>query len=74
MRAPRLLACSSSSRITMPDPSASTNPSRFLSNGRDAAGGLSFRVLRDLAAQNEASPMGVTAASEPPVTWTSLRP
>src|SRR5438874_196906 len=36
MCAPRRLACPSSSRTSMPDPSPSTKPSRRASNGRDA--------------------------------------
>src|SRR5215467_407083 len=43
MVAPRALACSSSSRMTMPPPSPMTKPSRVASKGRDAVSGESFR-------------------------------
>ncbi len=58
----------------MPAPSARTKPSRSRSKGLDALAGSSFRVLRDRAAQNEPNPMGVQAASDPPVMMMSLRP
>src|SRR5438105_3945498 len=50
MRAPRFFACSSSSTTRMPEPSPATNPSRSLSNGREAFSGASLRSLRARAA------------------------
>src|SRR3989338_7779518 len=43
MFAPRLIACSYSSRINAPPPSPSTKPSRSRSNGREAVSGESLR-------------------------------
>src|SRR4051794_21750227 len=52
-----------------------TKPSRSLSQGRDAAGGLSLKwVDRAREAQNPAMPISHTAASAPPATITSASP
>ena len=55
----------------MPAPSLRTKPSRSLSNGRLAAGGSSLRIDRARAEMKPPRPIGVMAASEPPVTMTS---
>src|SRR5437899_579582 len=67
----RVRPCSSSSTTKTPAPSLRTKPSRSLSNGRLAAGGLSFLVERARAEQKPPSPIGVMAASLPPVSITS---
>src|SRR2546423_2527748 len=74
MRAPRARACSAVSRTTTPDPSPSTNPSRALSNGRDAASGSSLRVDIARIAANPAIGSGWMTASVPPATTMSARP
>src|SRR5262245_56734759 len=51
----------------MPAPSARTKPSRSLSNGRLAFSGESFRSETARAEMNPPKPIGVMAASEPPV-------
>ena len=58
----------------MPAPSPSTNPSRPLSNGREARSGSSLRV--DMARITAKAPMlrAMMAASDPPATTTSARP
>ena len=56
---------------TTPDPSARTNPSRSRSNGRLAVSGESFRVDSAFIRAKPDSPIGVMAASLPPVTITS---
>jgi hypothetical protein len=58
----------------MPLPSAITNPSRSLSNGRLAASGSSLRVVMARAAQKPAIASGVIAASEPPAIIASASP
>ena len=58
----------------MPAPSPMTNPSRSLSNGREAFSGSSLRVESALAEQKPAMPSGVMAASLPPVRITSAAP
>src|SRR3954453_53415 len=73
-RAPRAAAWSARSRMIAPAPSPRTNPSRFLSQGRDARSGSSLRV--DMA-RIEAKPAigsGWMTASVPPATTTSARP
>src|SRR6185437_9052666 len=69
MRAPRLLACSYSSRTTAPAPSLSTKPSRSRSYGRDARCGASLNPV-DSARQaaKPASEMRLTGDSVPPAT------
>ena len=74
MRAPRFLACSSSSRITTAEPSDSTKPSRSLSNGREARVGSSLRVESAFIDANAERVSGVIAASAPPATMTSQSP
>src|SRR5574344_1819424 len=51
-----------------------TNPSRPLSHGRDAAAGLSFRVLNAFIAENPASAIRLTAPSVPPQIIISASP
>ena len=59
----------------MPAPSPITNPSRSLSHGREAAGGLSLKAVDSArAAANPATPMRHIAASVPPATMTSASP
>src|SRR4051794_25154170 len=73
-RAPRAAAWSARSRMIAPAPSPRTNPSRFLSQGRDARSGSSLRV--DMA-RIEAKPAigsGCTTASVLPAITTSARP
>src|SRR5258708_7812909 len=53
MRARRRRACSNSSRTSKPAPSPATNPSRSLSNGREA---FSRASLRSLSARAEGKP------------------
>src|SRR5207248_11303673 len=55
----------------VPAPLLGAQPSRSLSNGRLAACGLSLRSDRARAEQKPPRPIGVMAASEPPVTITS---
>ena len=58
----------------MAPPSASTKPSRSLSNGRLAVSGESFLVERALMLENAATVSPVMDASAPPVTIASARP
>eukprot|EP00978_Attheya_sp_CCMP212_P013146 scaffold32918_cov55-Attheya_sp.AAC.4 len=52
-----------------------TNPSRFLSNGRDANVGQSLKdVLRARSREKPAMLMGSMQASEPPASMTSADP
>ena len=74
MRAPRLRACSSSSRMTMAPPSPITKPSRVASNGRDAVSGDSLRSESAFMFAKPPIAIGVTVASEPPVMITSASP
>ncbi len=72
--APRRAACSADSSTTMPAPSPSTNPSRPLSNGRDARSGSSLRVDSARIAAKAAMFSWMIAASVPPASTTSARP
>src|SRR4030066_1077936 len=74
MFAPRFFANPSSSRMSIAAPSPMTNPSRSLSNGRDALAGSPLRVERAFIAQNPPSPMGVMVASDPPAITASQTP
>src|SRR5215470_19021538 len=58
----------------MPAPSPMTKPSRSASNGREALSGLSLRVDNARIAANPPTPIGVTAASDPPQIMTSASP
>ena len=58
----------------MPAPSPMTNPSRSLSNGREAFSGSSLRKLIARIEVKPAIPTGTTQASLPPVTMTSASP
>ena len=58
----------------MPAPSPATNPSRSLSNGRDAFSGASLRSLSARAAVNPEMPSSVMVASAPPVITMSASP
>ena len=64
----------SSSRIRIPAPSPTTNPSRSASNGRDALRGSSLRVESARIAANPPIPIGVMEASDPPQIMTSASP
>ncbi len=57
-----------------PAPSAITNPSRAVSNGRDARAGSSLRVLIAPMRANADTVSGVTGASVAPATTTSALP
>ena len=72
--APRAAANSARSRIMMPAPSPSTNPSRSASNGRDARSGSSLRCDSVRACTNPATVMPVMQASAPPAITTSASP
>ena len=74
MRAPRSLACSSSSSTRHALPSAITKPSRLALKGRLAFWGSSLRVLRACMALNPPTPLGTMAASAPPLTIMSALP
>src|ERR1041384_2951664 len=63
MRAPRRLACSSSSSTITPAPSPMTNPSRSTSNGREERCGSSLRVLMAFMAQKPPMPREATVTS-----------
>ena len=71
--APLFLACSYSSRISIPAPSPITNPPLSASNGIEALAG-SVAVLNAFMAENPPIPNGVMLASEPPHTHISLYP
>src|SRR5262249_15766530 len=71
MRAPRLLACSSSSRTTMPEPSPSTKPSRVRSNGLDAFCGASLRVESAVSRLKPVTPNGWIMLCAPPASLRS---
>src|SRR6267143_1210110 len=62
----RFCACSSDSRITIPAPSPTTNPSRPASHGRLARAGSSFRVESAFIEAKPPTPIGVIVASVPP--------
>src|SRR5205814_10201407 len=70
----RRVACSSDSRIKMPHPSPTTNPSRSRSKGRLAVAGSSLRVERARIAANPPTPIGVIVASVPPQIIISAAP
>ena len=72
--APRVRACSRSSRITAPAPSPITKPSRPRSNGREAAAGLSLRVERARIAAKPPTSASVMPASDEPAIITSASP
>src|SRR5829696_5739895 len=72
--APRAAACSAVSSTMMPAPSPRTNPSRPLSNGRDARSGPSLRVDSARICAKPAIGSWCTTASVPPATTTSARP
>mmetsp|Transcript_47249 Transcript_47249/g.94714 ORF Transcript_47249/g.94714 Transcript_47249/m.94714 type:complete len:238 (+) Transcript_47249:410-1123(+) len=75
MGAPRAFACSSVSRTRHPEPSPITNPSRFLSKGREALSGSSFiEVTMARMAAKPANDSGVIDASVPPAIITSACP
>src|SRR2546426_12550422 len=57
-----------------PAPSPTTNPSRSLSKGREARWGSSLRVDSARIAAKPPTPIGVTAASDPPQIMTSASP
>src|SRR3954453_5917884 len=69
IRAPRALAASHSSSTSTPAPSAMTKPSRSTSYGREMPLDDSAVML-----ENPATPVGVIAASEPPVITASQMP
>ena len=60
--------------MTTPAPSPITNPSRVLSNGRDAVSGASFRSERAFMFAKPPIAIGVTVASDPPVMTMSASP
>src|SRR6266852_5662834 len=70
----RFCACSSDSRITIPAPSPTTNPSRPASQGRLARAGSSLRVERAFIEANPPTPIGVMVASVPPQIIISAAP
>ena len=72
--APRALACSSVSMIIIAPASPKTNPSRSLSNGRDAAAGSSLRVDIARIIENAAIGSASIMPSTPPHTTTSASP
>src|SRR6266851_396878 len=74
MRASRRRARSSSSRMSTPAPSPTTNPSRSLSKGRLARSGSSLRVESARNAPKPPIPIGVIAASDPPAIMMSASP
>src|SRR5574341_460555 len=75
MVAPRRNACSRSSRISAPEPSPITNPSRSESNGRDASVGRSLNFVdRAVICAKATSAMSTNAASAPPATMASASP
>ena len=73
MWAPLFLACSSSSKTTIPAPSPITKPARSLSNGMDARKG-SEDVLNAVRLVNPATPKGQIHPSVPPARITSASP
>src|SRR5712664_319976 len=70
----RFCACSSDSRITIPAPSPTTNPSRPASHGRLARAGSSLRVESAFIEANPPTPIGVIVASVPPLIIISAAP
>src|SRR5512135_39100 len=74
MCAPRLRACSSSSKIKSPHPSDKTKPSRLLSKGREAFSGSSLRADKTLTTSKAPKVMGVNGASEAPAIIRSASP
>ena len=71
---PRAAADEARSRTSTPAPSPSTNPSRPLSNGRDARSGSSLRVDIARICAKPAMFSGWMHASVPPTTTMSARP
>src|SRR5215213_3232029 len=74
MVAPLAFACLYSSSTMTPAPSPNTNPSRSLSQGRDAVAGSSLREDRARAAAKPPTPRGDTVDSAPPAIITSASP
>src|SRR6266542_2891058 len=74
MVAPRAFASSARSSTMIPAPSPSTNPSRPLSNGRDACAGSSLRYDSARICAKPAIGSGCMHASVPPATTMSTRP
>nr|AFK47420.1 unknown [Medicago truncatula] len=74
MFAPLFLACSNSSKTKTPAPSPMTNPSRLVSQGRDALEGSVFLWESALHATKPPKPIGIIAESEPPQSITSASP
>jgi len=74
MCAPRRRAESRLSSTNIAAPSASTNPLRERSNGRDAVAGSSLYDVVALIASKQATTMGVIGASAAPATITSAAP
>ena len=72
--APRALACSSVSMTISAPASPNTNPSRFLSNGRDAPSGSSLRVDIARIIENAAIGSASMPPSTPPQTAMSASP
>ena len=72
--APRALACSSVSMIIIAPASPNTNPSRSLSNGRDAPSGSSLRVDIARIIENVAIGSASIMPSTPPQTTMSASP
>src|SRR5215475_5980155 len=70
----RRVACSSDSRIRIPAPSPTINPSRSASNGRLAVAGSSFRVDSAFIDAKPPTPIGVMVASVPPQIIMSAAP
>src|ERR1700687_2816136 len=74
MRAPRALACSSSSSTTTPAPPAITKPSRLMSYGREAVAGVSL-YFDDIAPMASNSTDRVqSSSSQPPAKMMSCLP
>ena len=75
MCAPRAFACSISSSTKNHDPSAITNPSRSLENGRDARVGYLFQLVDMMRINwNPRKISGAIGESTPPATIVSSTP
>ena len=72
--APRARALARLSSTSAPAPSAITNPSRSLLNGRDADAGGSFRVDSADSSENRIRLSGLTDASVPTTSAASVSP
>ena len=70
----RWRACAAVSRSRTPEPSAMTNPSRSVSNGRLAFCGSSLRRESTLMQPYASTTRGVMVDSAPPARTTSARP